>query len=371
MPPSRMGDDGAQRPGRQIAAWGAGGIVLALVLVIVFALAFGGNGGGSTSSGPPPPPDTVAASTVGPGPPSQPAPSGVAVGVSVNRLFNDLGPMARLRSTSAKRGPPDPGATSVASDALWEIAEPAPPVRGVHHWDWSFDDEIAAALATSGSPLVAHSSTTARPGRSRAPAGLTHHPSPRLARRSSRLSRRVRGPLRQRRHVLGPPTPRCRPNRCDIYEVWNEPDNRDVLDFPPRTPDPLRTIALPGGPNAILATDPTARVIVGGLTDLGAFLPALVRTDPALVGHVDGVAIHPYGATPLAVLGRVRDARPDPARARDVIVPLYVTEFGWTTSPPGRSASRRLPGDRTTSIARSLRSATPTATSLRSFSTRG
>src|SRR6202007_3259929 len=56
---------------------------------------------------------------------------------------------------------------------------------------------------------------------------------------------------------------------------------------------------------------------------------------PALGAQLDGVAIHPYGATPQAVLANVRSAR----LALDALglgsAPLYVTEFGWTTDPPG------------------------------------
>jgi hypothetical protein len=47
------------------------------------------------------------------------------------------------------------------------------------------------------------------------------------------------------------------------------------------------------------------------------------------------VAIHPYGADPAAVLEAVRATR----RAINSLalgdVPLYVTEFGWTTRPAG------------------------------------
>ena len=50
------------------------------------------------------------------------------------------------------------------------------------------------------------------------------------------------------------------------------------------------------------------RVVVGGLTNAGAFLPAMAQSAPELQGHVDGVGIHPYG-TPAVVVSRVRGAR--------------------------------------------------------------
>jgi hypothetical protein len=76
-------------------------------------------------------------------------------------------------------------------------------------------------------------------------------------------------------------------------------------------------------------------VIVGGLTNPSAFLPAMLSARPDLAGHIDGVAIHPYGANPSVVLARVRFARRALSSLGLSTVPLYVSEFGWTTSPAG------------------------------------
>ena len=59
----------------------------------------------------------------------------------------------------------------------------------------------------------------------------------------------------------------------------------------------------------------------------------MVRAEPQLRGHVDGVAIHPYGP-PGVVLSKVRGARATLVALGMASVPLYVTEFGWTTDPP-------------------------------------
>ena len=86
---------------------------------------------------------------------------------------------------------------------------------------------------------------------------------------------------------------------------------------------------------------------MGGLTNASVFLPAMVRADPQLRGHVDGVAVHPYG-NPAVVLARVRGARAALASAGMGTVPLYVTEFGWTTQPPGainHAPASRRPAD--------------------------
>jgi hypothetical protein len=52
-------------------------------------------------------------------------------------------------------------------------------------------------------------------------------------------------------------------------------------------------------------------------------------------GQIDGVAIHPYGPTPEAILANVRTARGALRSLGLGAVPLYVTEFGWTTHPAG------------------------------------
>ncbi len=78
-------------------------------------------------------------------------------------------------------------------------------------------------------------------------------------------------------------------------------------------------------------------MIVGGLKSPATFLPAMLAARPQLRGHIDGVAIHPYG-DPLVVLSKIRAARATIESLGLGPVPLYVTEFGWTTSPPAAIA---------------------------------
>jgi hypothetical protein len=130
--------------------------------------------------------------------------------------------------------------------------------------------------------------------------------------------------------------PALMPRPVDTLEIWNEPDNAQFW-FP--TPDPARYADLYlRARNAILAVDPRARVVVGGLTNPAAFLPVMVRTIPGLVREIGGIAIHPYGADPGVVVAKVRAARATLAALGLGAVPLYVTEFGWTTSPPSALA---------------------------------
>ena len=73
----------------------------------------------------------------------------------------------------------------------------------------------------------------------------------------------------------------------------------------------------------------------------------MLRARPDLAGHIDGVAIHPYGANPLVVLRTVRDARAVLDSLGLSAVPMYVTEFGWTTEPAGAldwAPARARPG---------------------------
>jgi hypothetical protein len=117
------------------------------------------------------------------------------------------------------------------------------------------------------------------------------------------------------------------------YEIWNEPDNATFW-FP--APNPAAYATLYGAArSAILAKQTGAHVLVGGLTRPAWFLQAMLASDPGLASAIDGVAIHPYGATPDGVLANVRVARL--AMRSDGLggVPLYITEFGWTTHGTG------------------------------------
>src|SRR5205085_2255441 len=83
------------------------------------------------------------------GPPAKPPIAAEQFGASVNRLFNDraYGAEAIDAQLSALRAT---GATLARSDAFWEATEPSAPMAGVHLYAWTFDDEIAGALAAHG-----------------------------------------------------------------------------------------------------------------------------------------------------------------------------------------------------------------------------
>lgn len=301
-------------------------LVAGLVVgVTVVLLVEGGSGGGSapapTNVLPPPPPLSPATNTA-PAPP----PGSDQFGANVNRLFND-GTYSPVQIDDQLSALSATGATVARSDAFWEASEPTRPSGGRHTFDWSFDDLIAASLAEHHLrwlPILDYSAPWAQsvPGRDHSPPSSVAD----YAAYAGAFAARY-GPdgAFWRSH------PQLQALPVQAYEIWNEPD--DPAFWSP-SPDPARYAELYGAAaRAIGAVQPDARVLVGGLTHPAAFLPAMVAADPQL--RIEGVAIHPYGDTPAAVLNNVADAR----HALDGLglgsVPLYVTEFGWATRPPG------------------------------------
>jgi hypothetical protein len=316
------------------ALLGAGALVAVLVAVL--------SGGGREQA---PSPTTTAPPTSAPPsppapPPSLPAPQGTEIGMNVNRLFNDrtYSPqriddlLTTLRAT---------GVTLARSDVLWEVAEPEPPGQdGVHHYDWSFADGVAGALARHGIQWLALVDY-ATPWSASVP-GNTHSP-PRdpadfAAFARAFAERYGRGGAFWAEHPDVQATP------VTTYEIWNEPD---LSIFWAPGPDPARYMDLYVDARvAIKDADPQARVIIGGLSNAPGFIPQLFAARPDVRGQLDGVAVHPYARTALGVLDVVRKSR----RALDAAgvpdTPIYVTELGWVThprtslkyAPPGRRA---------------------------------
>jgi hypothetical protein len=294
----------------------AAAVAAAAALVLVLLLTQGGGPPRRHTAGPPPVPAPA------------PAPAAVQLGANTGRLFNGqpypeaqvLAQLAALRQT---------GATLARSDALWETTEPSPPVGGVHRYQWAFDDTIAGSLAAEGLrwlPIVDYA-----PGWAATQPAAGHSP-PRAVDQYAAYAGALAG-----RYGAGGAFWRAHPGLAarpvDTYEVWNEPDN-SLFWSPGPQPAAYARLYL-AARQAIRAVQPDARVIVGGLTQPTRFLPALLGAVPGLRGQLDGVGIHPYAPTPGAVMARVRRARATLNALGLGQAPLYVTEFGWTTHPPG------------------------------------
>ncbi len=266
------------------------------------------------------------------GPPAQPPPGTEQFGVNVNYLFNGTYPYTNQELGAQLEALRQTGATVARTDSGWGETEPQAPVGDTHHYDWSYDDSIAASLAGHGLrwlPIIDYTAPWAEsiPGASKsAPTPASAY----AAYAGAFAARYGQGGSFWSAHPSLPAEP------IDTYEIWNEPDNGE---FWSPAPDAAGYVDLYlRARDAITAVDPSARVIVGGLSNPGAFLPAMVHARPDLLGHIDGVAIHPYGTDAGAVLGRVRGARSTLESLGLGTVPLYVTEFGWTTHPPGALA---------------------------------
>ena len=303
----------------------AGAVLLcagALVALLLAVLAGGGDGEERTTAAPPRPPTATQAPA-----PLPPPPEGTQVGVSVNRLFNEraYSPERIDEHLAALRAD---GVTLVRSDVLWEVAEPEPPDEdGAHRYDWSFADGVAGALARHGLRWLAIVDYAA-PWAASVP-GNTHSP-PRDAGDYATFARAFA--QRYGRNgafwALHPELPAA---PVTTYEIWNEPD---LAIFWAPEPDPGRYMDLyVAARGAIRTVDPQASVLIGGMSYAPGFIPELFAARPDARGQVDGVAIHPYADTPLAVLRDVRRSRQALVAAGLPDVPLHVTEVGWVTSP--------------------------------------
>jgi hypothetical protein len=120
------------------------------------------------------------------------------------------------------------------------------------------------------------------------------------------------------------------------WEVWNEP-NFPSFWYDGRRPSASEyRLLLAAARRGLMATEPHARIIFGGLSYGGAAVPPVrylreflrVRGSECLF---DEMAIHPYSRTPRQALRRVLRMRAvlDAAGRRDVR--LWLTEYGWST----------------------------------------
>jgi hypothetical protein len=254
----------------------------------------------------------------------------ISFGINTGVMFNSE-QYSRAQVDSQLASLAATGSTVVRSDALWEYTETQPPLEPfrVHRYNWTLDDEIVTSLAEHGLhwlPIIDYSPQWARA----VPSDLHSPPA------SASDYAAFAAALASR---YGPggnfwlEYPNIKQVPVLTYEIWNEPDN-GVFWQP--TPNPAAYATLyTAARNAIKSKEAGATVLVGGLTRPAWFLQALTASDPAIAGQIDGVAIHPYGSTPARVFSAVRAARLAMRSYGLAAVPLYITEFGWTTHGPG------------------------------------
>ena len=264
--------------------------------------------------------------------PRAPAPATASSSAPTSTGCSTTAPTRRPRSTRSSPALRATGATLARSDALWEASEPS--AAGRRRAPLRLDvRRLDRGRARRARPAAGcRSSTTRRRGPQSIP-GQDHSP-PTLGRRLRRVRRRARRALRHRRLVLarapgaagaaGRHVRDLERARQSGVLVTPRPDAagyatlyaraRDAIAR--RRPERPRDRRRPHGPRR-------------------RSCPRCSRPRPTLARPHRRVAIHPYGANPLVVLAKV-------ARIAQVLdaaglgsVPLYVTEFGWTTHPPG------------------------------------
>lgn len=133
--------------------------------------------------------------------------------------------------------------------------------------------------------------------------------------------------------------PTVKPHPITAWQVWNEPD---VPIFwpppPPAPPDPNAYAAmLLSVGQGIRKVDPRAQIIPAGLAarthyNWLPYLQALLRSPAAPL--ISAVAVHPYSSDINGMFSKLKDARTLMNQMHFNKVPIWVTEFGWSTDGP-------------------------------------
>lgn len=237
------------------------------------------------------------------------------------------------------------GTTAIRREAVWHEVEPLPPTDGVHRWKWGGYDAFVREMAAVGlrwQPVLGYSTLWASSLPWQGWVSQFYPPSNDAdfaAYAAAFAARYGRGG----RFWSENPSLAARP--VTTYEIWNE---QNASGFWKPVPDPARYASLfAAARDAILAIDPSATVIIGGMarapwtgggyhkdTD---FVRDMYQARPELRGTVAGVGYHPYSGTLAGrvteVLANVRNLRAalDGPQTADPGMPIYVTEIGWPT----------------------------------------
>jgi hypothetical protein len=223
------------------------------------------------------------------------------------------------------------GGGMVRRDAYWAAIEPIRPRRAVHRYRWRATDRLVEALAKSGLqwyPIVDYSAAWAGATGVQSPPTSSYVKD--YAAFAGALARRygVRGRFWRQHRKL-------RPEPVQDYEIWNEPNVPRF--WPQQSYAPQRLAAMYIAAQArIKAVDPSARVVLGGLSVIGVegFLARMVQVRPLLASRLEAVGFHPYGGGANGGLQttyeRIRTLRATlsrliPGRS----VPMEITETGW------------------------------------------
>ncbi len=131
--------------------------------------------------------------------------------------------------------------------------------------------------------------------------------------------------------------PKAAPLPIHVWQLWNEP-NISYYFWP--VPSVTKYAALLQiSHTALTAVDPGAKIALGGLPcraeySCSRFLDDLYA-EPGLRRDFDIVAVHPYAPSMHFMLHEIRQVRAVMDANGDRRTPIWVSEFGWGSDPPG------------------------------------
>jgi polysaccharide biosynthesis protein PslG len=224
------------------------------------------------------------------------------------------------------------GIGMVREDASWSGVERTPPVGGQHRYNWSKPDAEISALARHGLrwyPILDYSTTwdatlSGPLGWKSAPIDPAY-----FAAYAAAFAQRY-GPGGS--FWVAHPSLQQLP--VQTFEIWNEPNLDQFWPTVSGAADRYGDLLAATMP-AIRAVDPTAEVVVGGLSPTGLveFLNEIEAGHPGLIAQMDAVAFHPYGTTFTNTGARVRVLREWLDAHGAGALPIEITETGWATPP--------------------------------------
>jgi Glycosyl hydrolase catalytic core len=132
-------------------------------------------------------------------------------------------------------------------------------------------------------------------------------------------------------------------DRIRVWEVGNEPNLEPFWNIPGAPGEAgwnegvhRYVLHLAETYSTIKASDPSATVLLGGLSGhyMEQYIDRLI--DERAYRYFDAVSLHPYASTPLGVVARVRSARRHMSRVPGMASrPVWITEFGWQSTWAG------------------------------------
>lgn len=317
----------------------AGAGLVRRTLIVLLALGCAGSSGASASPAPAGPPSTPTTATR----PAVDAPtltSGFRAVSAINGFtVYRLSPVQRDEQLAAIE---NAGVEVVRSDAVWDQVEPLAPGPTGHIYGWAGYDQWVSALAThdlTWQPLVDYSAGWAKtcPGF--------------CAPTSDSIYATFAQAIAARYGANGTfwaHNPRLPYLPARLFEIWNE-ENTSTFYIPPARFATLYSAAR----TAIHAVDPTASVILGGLSDdtlVPAYDPSkddpavyayqMFAADPGLRGNVDAFGLHPYALTAGDAVDWTVHFRQVLDQIGEGSAPIDITEIGWTTGDAVREAWR-------------------------------